>query len=182
MANLGTTFDPNSTEPARNGFDPIPDGDYIAQIVANEVRHTRGGTGLILVLTWEIVDGDFTNRKIWQNINYQNESAQAQAIGQGQLKNICDAIGYTDHLDEADVLMFQPCRVRVGRSKKQEGYEQRDEIKSVKALTAQAPATKPQTTAGAPKPTLVNGGKPPMGKPTAGPAGAGNRPWSKPAA
>jgi hypothetical protein len=181
MAQLGTTLDPNAIDPSRNGFDPLPDGEYIAQIVANEVRHTKTGSGLILVLTWEIVEGDFQNRKVWQNINYQNDSAQAQAIGQGQIKNICDAIGYTEHLDDADVLMFQPCRVRVGRSKKQEGYEQRDEIKAVKPYAAQAPASKPQTTA-APKPALAAGVKPPMGKPTAGPAGAGNRPWNRPAA
>jgi hypothetical protein len=180
MAQLGTTLDPNAIEPSRNGFDPLPDGEYIAQIVANEVRNTQSG-GLMLVLTWEIVEGDYQNRKVWQNINYQNDSAQAQAIGHGQIKNICDAIGYTDHVNDGDVLMFQPCRVRVGRSKKQEGYEQRDEIKSVKPLTAQAPATKPQTQT-TPRPTVVPGTKPPIGKPAAGPAGAGTRPWNRPAA
>jgi Protein of unknown function (DUF669) len=182
MANLGTTFDPNQTEPARNGFDPLPDGEYIAQIVENEVRHTKLGTGF--VLTWEIVDGEFANRKVWQNINYQNESEKAQAIGQGQLKNICDAIGYAEHLEDADVLMFQPCRVRIGRSRKQEGYEQRDEIKAVKPLAAQAPATKQQTTAPATKPATVPGNKPAAapGRTAAGPAGAGTRPWNRTAA
>jgi Protein of unknown function (DUF669) len=174
MAQLGTTLDPNAIDPAQNGFDNLPDGEYIAQIVANEVRHTKANTGLILILTWEIIEGEYTNRKIWQNINYQNESAEAQAIGQGQIKNICDAIGYKQHFNDGDVLMFQPCRVRIGLGKKQEGYERRNEIKSVKPMTATAPAGTPAI-APASKPATAP-------KAPVGPAAAGRRPWDRPAA
>lgn len=181
MARLNTTIDPTTIPPSR-GFELLPDGEYVAHIIQNDVTATKGGTGEILTLTWEILEGEYERRRVWQRINYLNNSEKAQAIGQGQVSAICDAIGYKEHFDDGDVLMFQPAIIVVGKGKTSPQYpDPQNEIKHVKALTAQPPASKPQTTA-APKPAVANGAKPPMGKPTAGPAGAGNRPWNRPAA
>lgn len=179
MAQLGTTLDPNAIEPGRNGFENMPDGDYVAQIIESSVKPTKNGAGTILSLTWEIVEGEFQNHKIWQNINYQHTSAQAQTIGQQQIKAICDAIGYTEHVSDSEVLHFQVCRVRVGLSKAQEGFERRNEIKAVKPYAAELPAGKPatsnaaapsqqqQATQAAKKPGVQPAAKPPGGRPWA---------------
>ena len=100
MASLNMEFDPGSVEPGNN-LDPIPAGEYVAQIVDSSVNPPKSGKGLMLNLTWEVVEGEYEKRKVWDRINYQHESAQAQLIGQQQLKAICDAIGLPGHLSDS---------------------------------------------------------------------------------
>lgn len=184
MAQLGQSFDPGSVEP--NQFDDLPVGEYIAQIVESSVEATKNGKGKLLKLTWQVTEGQFENRKIWQNINFEHESSQAQQIGQQQLKSICDAVGFADHLEDSEVLHFQPCRVRLGMGKANGNYAARPEVKAVKPLQAQPPAGKApaqQPAAGGTQATPPQAtAKPPAQKPAAtGPAG--NRPWgNRPAA
>lgn len=142
MADLDFEFDPNSVEPGMD-FTPIPAGDYVAQITESDVAPPKSGNGLMLNLTWEIVEGEFDKRKIWQRINYKHTSAQAQLIGQQQLKAICDAIGLQGHLTDSEMLHFQPCRVRISIDHKNKDYDPKNEVKSVKPLQADAPAAKP---------------------------------------
>jgi hypothetical protein len=185
MAELGQTFDPNAVEPGQ--FDDVPAGEYAAQIVDSEVKPTKAGAGLGLNLTWQITEGPLENHKFWQWINFQHESQQAQTIGQQQLKAICDAIGYTDHVTDSEVLHNVVCRVKLGMGKANGNYAAKPEVKSVKPYAAQPPGDKPQVQQQKPAPQVQQtklGGqpvKPSPGKPAAGPAGT--RPWtSKPAA
>jgi Protein of unknown function (DUF669) len=181
MAQLGQAFDPNSVEP--NQFDDLPVGEYIAQIVESSVEATKTGTGMLLKLTWQVVDGQYENRKFWQQINFQNQSAQAQLIGQQQLKSICDSIGYTQHVEDSEVLHYQPCRVRLGMGKANGNYPARVEVKKVSPLQAQPPAGKAPTAQpqpGAttqPQPQAAARPATPARAPVSGPPGA--RPWGQ---
>lgn len=180
MAQLGQAFDPNAVEPG--GFDDMPSGDHVMQIVESSVEPTKNGRGKLVKLTWQVLeDQPHANRKMWQNINFEHESAQAQTIGQQQLKAICDAVCYTDHLEDTEVLHFIPCRVTVGMGKANGQYAAKPEIKRVKPLQAQPPAgktapTQQQAQQGQqPQSTAT---KPPPAKTAAGPGG--NRPWGNP--
>ena len=48
----------NQVQPQAS-FDLIPAGKYICQIVESEIKSTKAGTGQQLVLTWEVLDGEF---------------------------------------------------------------------------------------------------------------------------
>jgi hypothetical protein len=169
MANLNMDFDPGSVEPGQ-GLDPVPAGEYVAQIIESDVGPAKSGNGLLLNLTWEIVEGPHEHRKFWQRINYQHTSAQAQLIGQQQLKAICDAIGLAGHISDSEQLHFQPMRVRLVIDDSNKNYLPKNEVKAVKPLNAVAPANKPQV-AQQPGPAKAA----PAAKPAA-PAGAA-RPW-----
>lgn len=171
MAQLGVALNPNEIETPQSEFDLIPDGWYVAQVVGNEEKATQSGTGRTLTLEWEIMEGEFERRKIWQRINYINDSKKAATIGQGQIKKICIAINFTEILENGDQLMYQPALIKVGKDKPQDGYEPRNEIKGVKELSATPPEVKAPATA---RPAIVR----PAATPRPAASGpVGNRPW-----
>lgn len=165
MADLGGSFDPSDVpeDENRRDFDLIPSSWQTAQIIESSVEPTKSGSGDKLSLTWEIVEGKFERRKIWQTINIRNNSAEAERIGQRELADICEATG-AGRIRDSEELHFKPCLIRVGLSKKQEGYEQRNEVKAVKASGGSgtaAPQRQPetrQTTAPPPRQAAAGGG------------------------
>jgi hypothetical protein len=168
MASLQMDYDPAAVEPGSN-LDPLPPGEYVAQIIESDVAPPRSGNGLMLNLTWEVTEGEYQGRKFWQRINYQHTSAQAQLIGQQQLKAICDAIAITGHISDSEVLHGEPCRVRVAIDDKDKSYAPKNEVKSVKPLDAALPNGK-----SAPQPA-----QPPASKQS---ESAPARPWGNRAA
>jgi len=183
MAELGQSFDQNAVEASK--FDDLPVGEYIAAMVESEVKETKEKTGKLIAATWEVTQpsahGDFTGRKFWQNINFENASAQAQLIGQQQLKAICNAVGYTEHVTDTEVLHNVECRVTMGMGKANNSYAAKPEVKKVKPLSlavpeakqgaTAAPAAAKPATAAAPAAARGPGG-------AAKPAGpGGSRPW-----
>lgn len=185
MAELGTTIDHQAIEPGQNGFENLPSNWYVGHFTESEVKPTKNGKGIILNMTIEITEGEFTNRKVWDSINFQHESAQAQLIGQQRIKTICEAVEYTDLLTDSEVLHFKPFRFRLGLSKPQQGYEQKNEVKAYKPMSAAAPDSKPEgTTKAAAKPATTGAATGATGttagaKPAAGPSGGAARPWKQ---
>lgn len=92
MADLGNPFDANSVEP-RESFDPLPAGEYQVHVVESEMKPTKAGTGRYLQLTLEVVDGEFTGRKVWDRLNLENPNQTAVDIAQRTLSQICRACG-----------------------------------------------------------------------------------------
>jgi len=93
MANLsGVSLDAN-VEESTGGFDLIPEGKYHAVIVKDLVKDTKAGDGKILELAVQITAGEYAQKTVTDRINIVNKSAQAQAIGQGQLKRLCRLTG-----------------------------------------------------------------------------------------
>ena len=51
-------------------FSPVPIDDYLSMIVASEQKDTKSGNGgKYLNLTFEIIDGEFKGRKIFDTLN-----------------------------------------------------------------------------------------------------------------
>lgn len=173
MADLDFEFDPTSVEP--NSFEEPPPGEDVAQIVESNVNLAKSGNGKVLGFTWQITEGEHINRKFWQYINYQHSNAQAQIIGQQQLKMICDAVGLQGHLTDSEMLHNIPCRVLRVVDKKDPS---RCVIRWVKPMQAEAPSAKPAVVA---KPIAQTAKPATTQQPYKGPVGqvpAGQtRPW-----
>lgn len=140
MADLSfMKFNPQTVAP-QNSFDPVPAGDYIAQITESSIKPTKSGSGTVLNLTWTIIDGQFTNRKIFDRVNIQNQNPEAERIGQSQLSSICHAVGVTN-LQDSNQLHGRPVKVKV-KIRKDEQYGDSNEIKGYSASgpVAAAPA------------------------------------------
>jgi hypothetical protein len=101
MANLDMTFRPEDA-PA-NEYDPLPAGQYMAQVIDSTIADTKSGNGQMLTLTWEVLAGPFEGRMLFDRLNIRNTNEKAQAIGLQQLAKICVALGIPSVSDSEEL-------------------------------------------------------------------------------
>lgn len=164
MATLGFAFNAAAV-PQNDSFDPIPAGDYIAQITESEIKNTKSGTGQMLNLRWQVLDGPFKGRLVFDRINIINQNPDAQRIGQGQLSSLCHILGVLN-LTDSSQLHMKPATIKV-KIRKDDQYGDSNEVKGYKAAVGAAPVANAFGGVHAPAPS-------------AAPA-APTPPWQKPA-
>jgi len=135
MGNL-QGFDANQYE--SQSFDVLPAGEYDVVIVGSSVEQTKSGTGKYLKLELQVLNGQFKNRKLFDNLNLWNQSQQAQTIARGQMSAICRAVGNLTPKDSAELHM-KPIRCKV-KIEKSEEYGDSNKIVGYKACASSAPA------------------------------------------
>lgn len=162
MASLGITLNQNDL-PEGNNFDPIPEGWYTATIKAAELKNTKANDGQYIAVQYAVTGPTHAGRVIFGNLNIKNRNSEAERIGMGQLGSVMGAIGLPS-IQDTDQLIGGNCQIKVGLSKPQEGYEQRNEVRGWKAIEGGA----------APMPTVGAAGA----KTTAAPATT-KAPWQK---
>jgi hypothetical protein len=111
MASFGETFDATTVDP-NSGFEVLAPGNYLVQIVASELRSTRDGTGQYLLLELDVLDGQYTGRKLFDRIHLVNANAEAVQIAQRTLSAICRAVGKMQ-VSNSEQLHLIPMRVSV---------------------------------------------------------------------
>jgi hypothetical protein len=121
MASLNGYY--NEDDKPSEGFDVLPAGDYLAAIVDSELKRTKSGTGEYLKLVWEIMEGDYKDRKLFENLNLQNPSPKAQEIARGQFSAIRRATGVEKPNDSAELHNI-PVILKVGLKKDDTGTMQ----------------------------------------------------------
>ncbi len=100
---FGGGFDPNSVEPQKD-YEVIPPGKYPVLIEKAEVKPTKSGTGHYIELEMSVLDGPHKSRKLWDRINIQNPSHEAQEIALRQLAALGQALGLSCIRDTAQLL------------------------------------------------------------------------------
>lgn len=100
MAELGYTADYDALE---QPFEIVPVGEYLSIIEGSEYTPNNKGTGMILKLTYQIIEGEKKGSKIFENLNLQNESKRAEQIAQRALNSICMAVG-VQHVQDSSQL------------------------------------------------------------------------------
>jgi hypothetical protein len=114
---LDDPFDIDSEEgtPARS---LIPAGRYSAEIVEANVGMTKTGRGQKADFNWQITDGNYAQRMLFQTVLLTHDSEEAQRIGRAMFKDICIACGFTSgKIDDVGVLLFKACTISVGIEK-----------------------------------------------------------------
>ena len=136
-------FDANEYEPMGN-FDPLPKGEYMVVISGSEIKDNSKGTGKYLLLVYDVVDGEYHGRKLFDRLNIINDSAQAQQIGKGQLSAICRAVN-VHHLNDTCELHDKPFIVKVGINPATEKFEASNSIKGYKTKDGESVSKKTET-------------------------------------
>ena len=113
------TFDPETQE--GNSWELLPVGEYVAQIVEASIQQPNSGDGYYLALTWKIIEGDSKAGKSGSGSRTLHSSEQAQTIGRKTLKDLCVALDVNEQVDDAEVFLFKPARIRVGIEKDKQG-------------------------------------------------------------
>ena len=162
MGNLSgydaTQYDPNAT----GTFEPVPKGDYTAVMTASQFKPTSKGDGEFLECLWEIVDGEFAGKKVYDRLNLKNSNDTAVKIANNTLSAICHAVGVL-HPDDSSELQGKPAMIAVDveeRKDKPGNFSNR--ITKYSAVGA-APAANTATTAPAGN-AAKSGAKPPWKK------------------
>lgn len=115
MANLSTIkgqIDSNVQE-SNGAFTVVPSGKYKACIVADDLRDNKNKNGMVLMLKLQILEGQFAQEILTDNINITNPSGQCQAIGQGTLKRICNVCNVPFPPNDTAGLMGKPMTIDV---------------------------------------------------------------------
>jgi hypothetical protein len=116
----------------------------LAHIVESDVQPLKSGNGEGLKLTFEIIDGQFKGRKVWENLNIRHTSEDTQRIAQSQLSALCHAVNVIKLMDTA-ALHFKPVRINVTVREAVGQYKASNNIKGYEAAGGgiSAPATAP---------------------------------------
>lgn len=119
------------------GFDTVPAGWYNVMADESEIKPTRQGDGAYLQVRFNIVDGQYANRKLFARFNIRNSNPTAQEIGFKQLSALAHAVGHLTIGDSSE-LHNRPLKVKVKIRKDKEGqYEDSNEITSYKNINEQ---------------------------------------------
>jgi Protein of unknown function (DUF669) len=103
-------FDPSQQEGSH--YEVIPAGEYTAEIVDAMITQPKSGDGHMLRLVWNIADGDFEGRKIFQTLCYQHSNPTTQDIARRMLKDICVAFAINEQVSDPEVFKFKPAKRR----------------------------------------------------------------------
>lgn len=95
-------FDASKVEPSI-GYDALPAGKYAAMVINSELKTNSKNTGKYLKLEFQIIEGQFINRKVWHNLNLENPSEQAVQIAKGELSALCRAAGVMQIRDSSEL-------------------------------------------------------------------------------
>ena len=131
-------FNAEAIEPM-NDFSPIPTGEYTAVITASDMKDTKSGSGKYLQLTYQIVDGEYKNRLIFENINLINRNEVAVQIAQKTLSSICHAVGVL-HPKDSNELHDKPLMIKVGIRPASGEYGEQNIIKARGPLKSSSPS------------------------------------------
>lgn len=178
-------------------FTPVPAGKYPAMIVESSSKPTQAGDMEQLTLVWQITDGQYEGRKVWDRINMRMDGIdmsslppnkqKAIEIGQKSLNTIFQALG-TRASDSAELHNI-PCYIDIKIKPAEGQYPANNEVRNY--LNQEAYEASLQQKAAAPPANPVTAKKPTAAvTPAAGrtvttvakapvaPAGA-KKPWQK---
>jgi hypothetical protein len=147
MAHLGATFDATTVDPA-TGFELVPPGKYVVQIVSSEMRPTRDGGGQYLWLELDVLEGPLQGRKLFDRLNLVNASAQTVEIAQRTLSAICHATGRMQVQDSQELHLI-PMLADVTVKPPKNGYGESNKVHYL-PLERGAAQVRPQTPASGP--------------------------------
>ena len=95
-------FNANEVEPS-SYFDAIPAGKYLAVITHSDKITTKDNKGHFLLLEFEIVEGDYKNRKLWSRLNIDNKNPETVRIANADLAAICRAVNVMQPRDSSEL-------------------------------------------------------------------------------
>jgi hypothetical protein len=138
-------FDARNIEPPKS-YEPIPANWYKVVIAQAEERPTKAQTGSYIRLEIEVIEGEYAGRRIFENLNTDNENQTAKDIATRQLGSLCRAI-HTPTPRALGDLCDKPLMVKVAIKPARDGYEASNRINEYAALDGQAaPAPAPKAT------------------------------------
>ena len=119
------------------GFEPVPAGRYIAVIVDSKTKATKNGAGEYLELAFEIVDGQFKGRKVWERLTIKHTNEMTVRIAKGNLSAVCRAVNVMQPRDSVELHNI-PLTIVVGLKKREDTGDMTNVVKAFEKRDAGA--------------------------------------------
>jgi len=145
VANLAG-FDATQIEP-NDRPEAIPAGKYKCVAIESEFKDTKDGKGKFLQFCFEVIEGEYKGRRLWDRLNLVNSNAEAVNIARRTLSAICHAVNVMQPNDSAQ-LHNLPMIVKVALTSY--NGEPKNEVKGYEKIPRTAPAVATTTTEKAP--------------------------------
>lgn len=150
-------FDAATVEPAAS-YDVLPKGKYLCMAIASELKATKNGTGEYLQITFEVIDGQFKGRKIFERLNIRNANKVAEDIAQRALSALCHAVGVLN-LQDSEQLHDIPVVLDIRVDEPKGDHEAQNRVKGYSSAGS-APSQPAARPAAAPAAAAPAAGKP----------------------
>lgn len=112
-------FNAQEHEPSK-ALEPLPNGWYDASIEKSEIKPTKDQSGAYIQLVYNILTGDHSGRKVFHNLNVQNQNPQAVEIANKELSAICYSTGVMNVSDTSQLHNI-PHRIKIAIVQGQNG-------------------------------------------------------------
>ena len=132
-------FDANTVEPVN--FEPLPANNYSVVLTKSEFRDTKAKDGQYLELEFEVIEGEYKGRKIWDRLSLDHSNTTVVKIARGKLSSLCRACGVMTPKDSTE-LHDLPVIAKVRLKKRQDTGELTNQIAGYDRKDA-APAAQP---------------------------------------
>tara|TARA_R110002020_G_scaffold238327_1_gene450833 strand:- start:756 stop:1247 length:492 start_codon:yes stop_codon:yes gene_type:complete len=126
-------FNALEVEPSTT-FQPLPADWYKCVITEAEERVTSKGDGSFLLLSIEVIAGDYSGRKVFDRLNLKNPNPTAVEIAQRSLSSICRSIGVNSPKDSSE-LCDKPMMVKLSVRPSDGQYDASNDVKGYEAVT-----------------------------------------------
>jgi hypothetical protein len=139
-----TSFDFNVADYGSDdnrSYDVLPEGKYDVIVLEAKEKTTKKGDRAIEI-TFQVLEGQYKERLLWETLNLWNSSDQARTIARDRLSSICKACN-APAATSTDVLLGRRMQVSVGRRMNDFRGKEENHIKAFNAKPGQQ-ATAPQ--------------------------------------
>jgi signal recognition particle subunit SEC65 len=140
-------FNSRDVQPRGDMSEPIPAGQYRAQIVKGEWKANSKNTGRYLELVFEVKRGEHEGRRVWARLNLENPSMKAVSMAEADLKAICNATGVKKPRNEQQLFDIAMVIDVVVAERKDKPGDYTNEIKAWHSLEDAMKEARPQTVA-----------------------------------
>ena len=130
-------FDANE-QPEQEEFKAMPEGDYVVLAVDSEMKANREGAGQHLHFTFEVIDGQYKGRKLFDRLNLINDNQAAVDNAKRALGAICRAVGVPKPRNNLELHNKPLVAVVKVELDKKDGKTERNVIKKYKPVSDQS--------------------------------------------
>ena len=144
------SFNATEIEPPKE-FGALPTDWYEVAIVDSAIEPTKKGDGHKLKIVYQVLSGEYVNRKIFENLNLDNPNPTAVKIAQETLSAMCHATGVM-LLNEPEQLydipfgikvVYEPAKGEYSEGNRVKGWCKLGEIESKRRKGAAPASTAP---------------------------------------
>lgn len=104
-------------------------------VSASQMKPTKTGDGSYLEITFEITEGEYRGRKLWDRLCINHPNSTTVKIARGNLSAICRAVGVMQPRDSVE-LHNLPLQINVKCKKRKDTGDLTNEIKGYEAKQA----------------------------------------------